>query len=339
MNINVYNHKMFGSVRKIIMDDGVLWLIARDIAKALGYKNIRQAISTFVNPLDKNSVLINTEGGPQKLTVINMKAVYDLCLHSRLPKAQEFQYWITHEVVPEIQQYGMYIGDNAEFANVEYDKYGRVKVIEIDEEGLINTANKYRAEVMQTRNELIEAQNKLKEFEQKELEYKREIERINRSLVDARHHKNSTRKFSIDNKYNSPTRDGIFDLEYPITIFIDNFVTACEECGFEDDYGMFLDYLVNITKICHFYEKEDYKIKDILSSVSPTLKSYQMGIFTYVKDDPWLGGRWFRFTNYGIKLIKNDLKNRPELLETTKHRKEFEKDLENAKFELNYYEP
>ena len=92
MNINTYNNKMFGSIRKIVMDDGVLWLVAKDVAEALNYKNIYQALSTFVDPIDKSNITIETNGGPQNMTVINMKGVYDLCLHSRLPKAQEFQY-------------------------------------------------------------------------------------------------------------------------------------------------------------------------------------------------------------------------------------------------------
>lgn len=326
MNINVYNHEMFGSIRKIVMDDGVLWLVAKDVANALEYGNIRQAISMFVNPLDRNSIMIDSPAGPRKTTVINMKGVYDLCLHSRLPKAQEFQYWITHEVVPEIQQYGMYIGENADFAQFEYDEYGRLKVIEVDTDGLLKRIDEYKNEIVEVRNEMA----------RKKEEYEKELFDLDMRLQMARHHMQSTHKFSIDS-VGYPCGPGAFNLEYPIMILIKNFVDACEQCGFKKDYGMFLHYLVDLKKICCFYIPE--KPNQELCRVYPNVEAFNLGYFSPLEFDPWLQGRWFEFTPAGIEEIIKDVKENPELIEVSQNIEKYEEAIEEAAKRIDAQKP
>lgn len=326
MNINTYNHEMFGTVRKITMDDGVLWLVARDVAEALGYDNIRVSIQRYVNPLDKNNIIIDSPAGPRKTTVINMKGVYDLCLHSRLPKAQEFQFWITHEVVPEIQQYGIYIGENADFAKHEYDENGRLKVIEIDTDGLLKRVNEYKNEIIENRNELA----RMKE------EYEKELFDLDMRLQMARHHKISTHKFSIDN-IGYPCGPGAFNLEYPIMILIKNFVDACEQCGFRQDYGMFLHYLVDLKKICCFYVPEEPNQE--LYRVYPNVEAFNLGYFSPLEFDPWLQGRWFEFTPVGIEEIIKDVKENPELIEVSQNIEKYEEAMEDAAKRINAQRP
>lgn len=293
MNINVYNHEMFGSIRKIVMDDGVLWLVAIDIAKALGYRNIRDAISTFVNPLDKNSILIDSPAGPRKTTVINMKAVYDLCLHSRLPKAQEFQYWVTHEVVPEIQQYGMYIGDNAEFANVEYDKYGRIKVIEVDEDGLMRNVNKYRNEVVETRNKMAEMKER----------YEKKLKEMQVEVILSRNHSILTSDFSNDVIGSNVNTQNILNLEYPIAIMVKNIIEACEYLGFKRNYGEFLTWLSRGARILYYFEDPDTGRQ----YVSPTHEAITDGIVQELEYDPSIKAKWYIFTDSGLEALKHFL--------------------------------
>lgn len=42
------------------------------------------------------------------LNVISEAGLYSLILKSRKPEAKAFKRWITHEVIPDIRQYGMY---------------------------------------------------------------------------------------------------------------------------------------------------------------------------------------------------------------------------------------
>lgn len=293
MNINIYNHEMFGSIRKIVMDDGVLWLVAIDVAKALGYKNIRDAISTFVNPLDKNSILINSPAGPRKTTVINMKAVYDLCLHSRLPKAQEFQFWITHEVVPEIQQYGLYIGDNADFAKVEYDKYGRIKVIDVDEDGLMRRVNEYRSEVIEARNEMVEMKER----------YEKKLKEMQVEVILSRNHSILTSDFSNDVIGANVNTQNILNLEYPIAIMIKNIIEACEYLGFKRNYGEFLSWLARGARIIYYHEDPE----NGRQYVSATQEAIKDGIVRELEYDPSIKAKWYKFTDSGLEVLKQFL--------------------------------
>ena len=45
------------------------------------------------------------------MTVINESGIYSLIFSSKLPEAKKFKHWVTHEVLPQIRQYGMYMSD------------------------------------------------------------------------------------------------------------------------------------------------------------------------------------------------------------------------------------
>ena len=89
--------------------DGEPWLVGKDVALALGYKNPQEAIRNHVDTEDKGVSEILTPGGMQKLPVINESGLYSLVLSSKLPTAKQFRRWVTSEVLPTIRKHGAYI--------------------------------------------------------------------------------------------------------------------------------------------------------------------------------------------------------------------------------------
>ena len=109
--IKVFENAKFGSVRTVTIN-GEPWFVASDVCKALDIGNPSQAISRLDD--DEKVTLTTNEGhsgklgGAQMLNVISEAGLYSLILKSRKPEAKAFKRWITHEVIPDIRQYGMY---------------------------------------------------------------------------------------------------------------------------------------------------------------------------------------------------------------------------------------
>ena len=109
--IKVFENAEFGSVRTVTIN-GEPWFVAADVCNALDIGNPSQAISRLDD--DEKVTLTTNEGhsgklgGAQMLNVISEAGLYSLILKSRKPEAKAFKRWITHEVIPDIRQYGMY---------------------------------------------------------------------------------------------------------------------------------------------------------------------------------------------------------------------------------------
>lgn len=105
--IKVFENTEFGSVRTVTIN-GEPWFVASDVCKALAINNVGMAISRLDDD-EKNTISL-TEGipGNPNKTIVNEPGLYSLVLSSRKPEAKAFKRWITHEVIPDIRQYGMY---------------------------------------------------------------------------------------------------------------------------------------------------------------------------------------------------------------------------------------
>ena len=108
--LKTFTNDNFESIRGIEID-GEGWLVGRDVAKALGYKNISDALKKHVDEEDKGVAKCDTLGGIQEMTVINESGFYSLVLGSKLPNAKKFKKWVTSEVLPSIRKHGMYATD------------------------------------------------------------------------------------------------------------------------------------------------------------------------------------------------------------------------------------
>lgn len=105
--IQIFNDPEFGDIRAILID-GEPWWVGKEIAKALGYSNARDALSKRVDTEDKDVAKCDTLGGVQKVTIINESGLYSLILSSKLPSAKKFKHWITSEVLPALRKTGKY---------------------------------------------------------------------------------------------------------------------------------------------------------------------------------------------------------------------------------------
>ena len=105
--IKVFENAKFGSVRTVTIN-GEPWFVASDVCKALEINNVSMAISRL--DYDEKNTISLTEGipGNPNNAIVNEPGLYSLVLSSRKPEAKAFKRWITHEVIPDIRQYGMY---------------------------------------------------------------------------------------------------------------------------------------------------------------------------------------------------------------------------------------
>lgn len=105
--LKLFENPEFGSVR-IVTINGEPWLVGKDVALALGYKNPQEAIRNHVDDDDKGVSEILTPGGKQSVPIINESGLYSLVLSSKLPGAKKFRRWVTSEVLPSIRKTGGY---------------------------------------------------------------------------------------------------------------------------------------------------------------------------------------------------------------------------------------
>ena len=110
-DLTTFSNPEFGQVRTVEIN-GTLWLVGKDVAAALGYKNHKDALDRHVDAEDKRQsdevVIHDLMGREQHPTIINESGLYSLILSSKMPKAKAFKRWVTSEVLPAIHKTGAY---------------------------------------------------------------------------------------------------------------------------------------------------------------------------------------------------------------------------------------
>lgn len=106
-DIQIFNNPDFGDIRTVEID-GNVWFVGIDIASALGYSNVKNAVPTHVDEDDKLSTQIEYAGQKRTVTVINESGLYALVFGSKLDSAKKFKKWVTSEVLPAIRKNGSY---------------------------------------------------------------------------------------------------------------------------------------------------------------------------------------------------------------------------------------
>lgn len=105
-DLQIFSNPEFGQVRTVEID-GQPWLVGKDVAVALGYKNPQKAFHDHVDAEDVTvNDLFTVNGTPAAL--INESGLYSLILSSKMPKAKAFKHWVTGEVLPAIRKNGVY---------------------------------------------------------------------------------------------------------------------------------------------------------------------------------------------------------------------------------------
>ena len=110
-DLTTFSNPEFGQVRTVEID-GTPWLVFKDVAAALGYYNLKDALYRHVDAEDKRQsdevVIHDPMGREQHPTIINESGLYSLILSSKMPKAKAFKRWVTSEVLPAIRKTGAY---------------------------------------------------------------------------------------------------------------------------------------------------------------------------------------------------------------------------------------
>ena len=114
-DLQIFSNPEFGQVRTVEID-GQPWLVGKDVAVALGYKNPGKAIIAHVDEEDKRLEMLPQGADSQngnvspssKTALINESGLYSLILSSKMPKAKAFKRWVTSEVLPAIRKNGVY---------------------------------------------------------------------------------------------------------------------------------------------------------------------------------------------------------------------------------------
>lgn len=94
-----------------VMTDEPIW-IGRDVCDVIGISKYRDAL-TQLDEDERVSVVVDTLGGPQRMTGVTEAGLWSLMLISRSPKVKTFKRWLTHDVLPSIRKTGQYGAANA----------------------------------------------------------------------------------------------------------------------------------------------------------------------------------------------------------------------------------
>jgi anti-repressor protein len=108
----VHSFPVTGQNIRTVLIDGEPWFAGRDVAEALGYANTRKALRDHVpagHRRGNESFPLADLGFNQPQTVlIDEAGMYRLILRANTPTAEQFQEWVTAEVLPTIRRTGIY---------------------------------------------------------------------------------------------------------------------------------------------------------------------------------------------------------------------------------------
>lgn len=112
--IMIFNNPEFGSVRTVCID-GVPWLVGKDVADILEYRNGSRDINRHVDADDRRKIMIYDGNQRRETIVINESGLYSLVLSSKMLTAKKFKRWVTSEVLPTIRKTGGYVANEDVF--------------------------------------------------------------------------------------------------------------------------------------------------------------------------------------------------------------------------------
>ena len=116
--IKIFENVAFGPIR-IVEVKNEPWFVGKDVAEVLGYSNTMKAIRDYVKDNHKLAERIVLSGQNREAILIDEAGVYSLVMRSKLPKAEQFQEWVTSEVLPAIRKTGGYINGSESMSDDE----------------------------------------------------------------------------------------------------------------------------------------------------------------------------------------------------------------------------
>ena len=112
--IRIFENEEFGKVRTVVKN-GEPWLVGKDVADILEYRNGSRDINRHVDEDDKCKIMIFDGNQNKETIIINESGFYSLVLSSKMPRAKEFRRWVTAEILLTIRRTGGYVGSEDMF--------------------------------------------------------------------------------------------------------------------------------------------------------------------------------------------------------------------------------
>ncbi|MCM1271012.1 MAG: phage antirepressor KilAC domain-containing protein [Ruminococcus flavefaciens] len=112
--IKIFESEEFGKVRTVVKD-GEPWLVGKDVANILEYRNGSRDINRHVDEDDRCKIMIFDGNQNKETIIINESGFYSLVLSSKMPKAKEFRRWVTSHVLPTLRRTGGYVANEDMF--------------------------------------------------------------------------------------------------------------------------------------------------------------------------------------------------------------------------------
>ena len=174
-DLQIFSNPEFGQVRTVEID-GQPWLVGKDVAVALGYKNPRRAIRDHVEDEDKGMTKTVTPSGEQEMLIINESGLYSLILSSKMPKAKAFKRWVTGEVLPALRKNGVYETVKAQQHIEQLEATNDRLTMAIQS---VSQAKDQLAEIIDMRDQFIKIRDKSKSrFVQAKADYSRDCDSL-----------------------------------------------------------------------------------------------------------------------------------------------------------------
>ena len=109
MELQIFQNSGFQIRGGLINNEPYFALV--DICKILAIKNVSDAKDRLKKDGVVSSEVIDSLGRKQNATLINEQNLYKIIFQSRKEEAEQFQDWVTGEVLPSIRKHGIYATD------------------------------------------------------------------------------------------------------------------------------------------------------------------------------------------------------------------------------------
>src|SRR5690606_14105017 len=104
--MNVKTEKWNGHEIRFVWHDGEWWAVAKDVAKALGYR-MASDMTRNLDDEEKGTHIVRMGEISRKMTIISETGIYEAILNSRRQEAKEFKRWVKRVIKKLRQQIGL----------------------------------------------------------------------------------------------------------------------------------------------------------------------------------------------------------------------------------------
>ena len=108
MELQIFQNSGF-KIRGGLIDNEP-YFVAKDVCDMLDYSNVSMTLSKLRDS-EKGVKKIYTLGGQQDMLCVTEPGLYKLIMRSNKSEAEQFQDWVTGDVLPSIRKHGIYATD------------------------------------------------------------------------------------------------------------------------------------------------------------------------------------------------------------------------------------